>query len=437
MKNFLFAGLVFAFLSLPAFAASFPDVPEDHVNFDAIEYLDNNDVLNGYEDGTFGPNNLVNRAEAAKIIVNAFGVSYDQAYEVIFPDVRTNQWFFKFVMGGREAGILNGYDDGMFRPGDTVNLAETLKMVVLATDISLPTEINEDVFLDVSKDVWYAPHALFARNRNVVFSDNQGNLNAGQPMTRAAFAEVIYRMMIVVENDGDAFPLHLNWSTYTGENIPFRMRYDDSEWQVIKNPNEVIFFNSDKGSLQFSPLRMYANSAVVSVSLDKNEEGLSKYEYFQNLGMAFPGAAYTEFDFRGFHALELLVPGERMVDWYIYLDNGDVLAVYTQFGNGVLGYKHQQVIKSMLSTFEYYEGGMGGNNYDSLLSEIFKSVLIEGTGMENLNKLPEKVIIETDTIGVGTGPVDYYYSETVNYTFKYERTLDLILDTRKGRTASF
>jgi hypothetical protein len=57
--------------------------------------------------------------------------------------------------------------------------------------------------------------------------------------------------------------------------------------------------------------------------------------------------------------------------------------------------------------------------------------------MENLNKLPEKVIIETDTIGVGTGPVDYYYSETVNYTFKYERTLDLILDTRKGRTASF
>ena len=54
-----------------------------------------------------------------------------------------------------------------------------------------------------------------------------------------------------------------------------------------------------------------------------------------------------------------------------------------------------------------------------------------------LNSLPDKVIIETDTIGVGTGPVDYYYSDGVNYTFKYERAADLILDTREGKTSAF
>ena len=57
--------------------------------------------------------------------------------------------------------------------------------------------------------------------------------------------------------------------------------------------------------------------------------------------------------------------------------------------------------------------------------------------METLDMLPDKTIISTDTIGVGTGPVDYYYSEGLDYTFKYERFADVILDSREGKTSAF
>jgi hypothetical protein len=63
--------------------------------------------------------------------------------------------------------------------------------------------------------------------------------------------------------------------------------------------------------------------------------------------------------------------------------------------------------------------------------------MVEKKGMETLNLLPDKTIIETDAIGVGTGPVDYYYSEDVNYTFKYERKSDVILDKKVGKTSAF
>ena len=52
-------------------------------------------------------------------------------------------------------------------------------------------------------------------------------------------------------------------------------------------------------------------------------------------------------------------------------------------------------------------------------------------------KVRDAIIIETDAIGVGTGPIDYYYSEKIDLTIKYERSADVILDAREGRTTKF
>ncbi len=420
------------------FAASYPDVGEDHLNYEAVEYLDDLDIINGYPDGTFKPEDPVNRAEAIKIIVGAFGVEKVEDAEEIFPDVPQGEWFFDFVMSGQKAGVLSGYPDGTFKPGATVNLAETLKMVVLAGKVDLPSTVEQKVFMDVNKDEWYAPHALFARDNNIVFSHDDGKLHAEDNMTRGAFAEVIYRMLIVQETE-EPFPLHLNWPEYASKNLPFKIRYDDSSWSVEENGKEVTFYSYDEALYQFSPWRSYPNGATVKVVLDENKGGLNSTQYFANLKLAFPNAKYTEFDLEGLAAMEVLYPEQRIVDWYLYMDSGKVLAIYTEFGNGGLAYLNQQVIKAMLSTFEYSEDTVtdAGDDYETLKSEIFANILMEGKGMEMIDKLPDSVIIETDTIGVGTGPVDYYYSEALNYTFKYERAADVILDKKEGKTSAF
>lgn len=437
MKKLFFVALSSILISGNVLAASFPDVSEDHKNYEAVEFLDYNEIINGYVDGTFKPDGLVNRAEAIKIIVGAIGIEFEGEYEVLFPDVPKEQWFFDYVMAAQKAGIVTGYQDGKFKPADSVNLAETLKILFEAAEVSLPT-VTDDVFVDVPKDAWFAPYILYARNHNIILADDYGAVHPAQAMTRAAFAEVIFRMMIVLENDGEPFPLHKNWNYYESSVLPFRMKYDDQSWELIEHDDEVIFMKADTEFLQFSSARIYPNSAIVRITLDENDQSMVEEQYFSNLKKAFSGATFKEFEFINQPALEILDSSARTVDWYVYLENGQVLATYTQYGSGVLGFQLQQFIKAMLGTLEYKEIlTEPKEDHADLLSEILADVLVEDKGMEMLNKLPDKKIIETDTVGVGTGPVDYYYSEELDYTFKYERAGDVILDSREGETTAF
>ncbi|PIZ76789.1 hypothetical protein COY05_00060 [Candidatus Peregrinibacteria bacterium CG_4_10_14_0_2_um_filter_38_24] len=438
MKKFLVLISLFLFSANVVFATDFPDVPSDNEHSVAIKYLVDKGIINGYENGTFKPNDLVNRAEATKMIVKAFNVPYDKTFEETFPDVKKDAWFFSFVMASKEAGLLIGYEDGKFKPANNINLAETLKIIEIAGNAKVPESVDNGVFLDTPKDAWYAVYALYARDHNIVLSDDYGNLHAEQPMTRQAFAEVVYRMMIVSEKNGESFPLYINWPTFVGKDIPFQIKYDDKTWPAIENKNEVIFYVADKEFLQFSPMKVYPNSGKVSVTLDNNEAKVANDLYFANLKLAFPSAEYTEFKLHGLSAMEILYPKARTVDWYVYLDSGKVLVVYTEFGGGVLGFKLQQYIKAMLATFEYKALASGDTtDYTKVLDEIYSKILVEGKGMSMLNKLADKTIIETDSIGVGTGPVDYYYSEAINKTFKYERNSDTILDKRDGKMSTF
>lgn len=435
-KIFLFL-VVFIFASIPAWAASFPDVVEDHYNYEAVEYLAGKKVVNGYPNGTFGPENLVNRAEAMKMITLAIKISVSGEFEILFPDVKKEDWFFSYVMAAKKSGIIKGYADGKFKPQNPVTLAEALKMLIESVDVELP-KVTKDIFVDVKEDDWFAPYMLYAKTNNLIFADARGGVQPNQSLNRAAFAEIVYRMMIVIENENKPFPIEQNWDEYLGETIPFKIKYDSEKWEIIETPSAVSFVRYDNDFLQFSPFRIYPNSAVVTVTLDLNENGTAKEQYFTNIKAAFKNAEYTNFDLGSLKALEVYYPDKRTTDWYIYLANETVLVVYTQHGDGALALQHQQFIKAMLGTFDYNAiTKQSSPDYSELLDKIFKNILIEDKGMETLDLLPDKKIIETDTIGVGTGPVDYYYSISVDYTFKYEREGDVILDKRKGNTTAF
>ena len=352
MKKFFLIFLSLLFFSTPAFAASFPDVPEDHDNYEAIEFLDYNEIISGYEDGTFAPDGLVNRAEALKIIVGATGMKYDGNYSVLFPDVTKDQWFFPYVMAGEKADIVNGYDDGNFKPEETINLAETLKILILSAKVQLPST-DEAVFVDVPGDSWFAPHLLYARNSNIVLADDYGAVHPDQAMTRAAFSEVVFRMMVVLENDGEPFPLYKNWSYYESKTLPFKMKYDENTWELIDHGDEVVFLKPDTEFMQFSPNRIYPNSALVEVTMDENSLSMVEDQYFENIKSAFSEATFKHFSLGDYEALEVVHALSRMVDWYIFLEDGRVLSVYTQYGHGLLGYQLQQYIKAMLETLQY------------------------------------------------------------------------------------
>lgn len=438
MKKITLLPVIFFALSLNVAAATFPDVPADNKNYQAIEFLANKNIIKGYADGTFGPGKLVNRAEAVKIITSAMGVKTDGSYAVVFPDVKKDTWFFPFVMGGKAAEIIGGYKDGTFKPTNPVNLAETMKILAAASKIQLPSSVTENIFTDVTKDSWYAPHIQYGRDHNMILSDDYGAVHPDQSMTRAAFAELIFRMMTVQSNKGQPFPLETNWASYKSKILPFQLKYDDKNWKIIEDKDQVVFIKPDKQYSQFSATRIYPNSATLTVTLDVNAGNMVTDQYFTNIKNAFPGAEYKKFKLKDLDAYEVVYQNSRMVDWYIYLKNNKVLVIYTEYGNGALGFQLQQAIKAMLGTLAYNDlPAENSTDYTALLGNIMQVILVKNKGMDALKTLPDKAIILTDTLGAGNGPVDYYYSSKANYTFKYERTDDVILDSRSGKMTNF
>jgi hypothetical protein len=86
------------------------------------------------------------------------------------------------------------------------------------------------------------------------------------------------------------------------------------------------------------------------------------------------------------------------------------------------------------------KAGNAGNTIstkDQLISELMKLVLVNGKAEQALGKLNDEIIIETDSIGIGTGPVDYYYSASVNLSLKIDRNSATVLASKTGKTSAF
>jgi len=174
-------------------AASFPDVPAHHPNAAAIDYLTTEGVIGGYPDGTFRPDQPVNRAEALKIILLGSGISMLQTSVGEFPDVPGEAWFADFVATARMRDIVAGYPDGSFRPEQTVNLVESLKIVLAANTIALKNyETDQQLFADSDVAAWYNSFLNYAREFELVEITNN-RVEPAAPLTRGKLAEVMYR----------------------------------------------------------------------------------------------------------------------------------------------------------------------------------------------------------------------------------------------------
>jgi len=172
----------------------FSDIDTLNKNKDAITFLYNTKIISGYDDGTFKPDNQINRAELVKVLVEATAMTPSHhVFHDCFTDV-TDQWFAPYVCYAQWAGWINGYEDGSFKPAQTVNKAESLKMLFASQDIDVPTDISEKPFSDVSVSQWYAPYVYLAKQIGIL--EEKGDyFNPAGLRTRGEIAENIYSLL--------------------------------------------------------------------------------------------------------------------------------------------------------------------------------------------------------------------------------------------------
>lgn len=171
----------------------FSDLNQDSLVGQAAANLRASDIIEGYADGTFQPEKSVNRAELAKFLLLAKGRSVDIKHNNgRFPDVKEGEWYVKYVIDAADLGIINGYPGGNFKPAQTVNTAEFLKM--LSKTFDLPENLEQD-FADVDSGVWYAPYVGNVPVLDLFPNRDPSFLEPEKEMTRGEVAIALYRVM--------------------------------------------------------------------------------------------------------------------------------------------------------------------------------------------------------------------------------------------------
>jgi cell surface glycoprotein 1 len=146
---------------------NYTDVPADKWYNNAVSTLSNMGVISGYADGTFKPDAPISRAEFAKIAVSFSNVA-DLSYRGYFADVRESDWFSGFVAAAKDAGLIEGYNDGTFKPEKAITRAEvctivnrTLGRKPSASHMKISDRID---WPDVSVTDWYYEAIMEATN---------------------------------------------------------------------------------------------------------------------------------------------------------------------------------------------------------------------------------------------------------------------------------
>ena len=156
----------------------YTDVPADAWYNNAVSTLTNAGIIDGYEDGTFKPDGNITRAEFATIAVRFFEATYDG--EDLFSDI-AGHWAQDYINEAANAGIVDGYPDGTFRPQQYITRAEAMTMVNRTIDRHPHKDHLLDdmiVWPDNPETAWYYEQVQEATNSHeyTMHTDDEQNL---------------------------------------------------------------------------------------------------------------------------------------------------------------------------------------------------------------------------------------------------------------------
>lgn len=136
----------------------FPDVSIGRWSVLEIEYMANDGVITGYPDSEFKPENNLTRAEFAALICRFANLETDDV-ENVFPDLADTHWAYDDVIALYSNGFIDGYEDGTFRPENEITRAEVMKVInkLLGRNPSedYVKSLNFNPFNDLDENSWH------------------------------------------------------------------------------------------------------------------------------------------------------------------------------------------------------------------------------------------------------------------------------------------
>jgi hypothetical protein len=227
MKKSFSIAILFSLLlvSFPAFA--FDDI-DTSPNKDAIEYLEEAGVVEGYSNDEFHPYADINRAEFTKIVMEQLYPG-ESSGENCFLDVGYD-WYADYVCEARSRGVVGGYPDGNFHPEAEINLVEALSVVLNAYDIEVTSSHQE----------WYEQYYWMAFELSLLETIDSGMFDS---ISRGEMAQLVYNVEMYLTEDEPSYA--------NGKEC---FLYDDTEsyvfdyWELLEVPGDEAIVVESAGS---------------------------------------------------------------------------------------------------------------------------------------------------------------------------------------------
>ena len=151
--------------------------------------------VKGFSDGSFKPDQVVSRAEAAQILGQF--IQADQAYRLA-KDVDANAWYAKNMAKLYGLSIFSGTEDGSLRPQAGMSRAE---LSVLISRI-LKLKPDNARFNDVAPGVWYNGYVGAVQGAGIIQGYPDGSFGADRTVTRAELVVIVNRAFHVADKSG-------------------------------------------------------------------------------------------------------------------------------------------------------------------------------------------------------------------------------------------
>lgn len=192
---------LFILTSLSA-QAYFTDIQKD-----SLDYLYEKEIFQGYQDGSFGPENSLTRAELIKIVLEGTNHQLIATDLNCFSDITPEHWSAAYVCTAKDLEYINGYEDGSYKPDQSVNKVEAIKMIAEVMKWKMdPNLVLEDhmSFDDTPQTEWYYKYVSNGVTLGYLDLNVYRTFEPAGEITREMAAETLFRTMVSQKmNNGD------------------------------------------------------------------------------------------------------------------------------------------------------------------------------------------------------------------------------------------
>jgi hypothetical protein len=169
----------------------YDDVYPSQYFYTAVNWLTCRGIVSGYSDNTFRPGNTATRAQIVKMVVLGYGWPLYAPGRPTFNDVLPGDWSYGYVEAGVLHGMIGGYADGSFRPNDPVTRGQLCKILVLAGQwpLEIPEEAN---FSDVPPGSPFYPYVETAHALGIISGYADSTFRPANHATRGQLSKMLY-----------------------------------------------------------------------------------------------------------------------------------------------------------------------------------------------------------------------------------------------------